>query len=85
MALTGVDNPIANPVEIYSYNSSVYVKNVTDASASITVSNIAGQSVYSGKLENTPVNKIDLNLNTGYYVISVVTDSGISTEKVFIK
>ena len=85
MALTGVDNPIANPVEIYSYNSSVYVKNVTDASASITISNIAGQSVYSGKLENTSVNKIDLNLNTGYYVISVVTDSGISTEKVFIK
>lgn len=85
MALTGVDNPMANDVEIYSYNNSIYVKNAESANATISVTNIAGQVVFNSELENTPINKIDVNLNTGYYIVKVLTNEMMTTQKVFIK
>ncbi|MCB2220241.1 MAG: fibronectin type III domain-containing protein [Bacteroidetes bacterium] len=85
MAVTDVNETSLSPVEIYSYDNSVYVKNIETENATISVVNIAGQIVYSGDLENTPLNRIDLNLETGYYVVKVLTSENLSTEKVFLK
>ncbi len=85
MAITDVDQPVANDVEIYSYDNSVYVKNIGAENATVSVINIAGQVVYSGNLENIPLNRIDLDLQTGYYVVKVLTNDQLATEKVFLK
>jgi hypothetical protein len=72
---------------IYSYENTVYVQNTyqQDVAGSVTVYNIMGQEILSRKLENTPLNKLTLNSGSGYYIVKVLSDSGVYSEKVFIK
>jgi len=88
MMLTDVEDKIAADVlNIYSNASSVYVKNIgTDlTNASIHVYNISGQKVFEDELQDIPLNRIDLNLESGYYVVKVISNNTVNSEKVFVR
>ncbi|MEZ5082784.1 MAG: right-handed parallel beta-helix repeat-containing protein [Bacteroidales bacterium] len=84
---TIVNETVEIETTIYSNENSVFVKN-TDGKlngASILVYNITGQKVFENKIKDASLNRFDLHLKTGYYVVKVVADNAISSEKVFIK
>lgn len=88
MVFTGVDEAInSNEVVIYSNAHTVYIQRpvVANQKAQVAIYNVSGQQVYAGNLENMKLNKIDLNIETGYYVVKVVTENAVATQKVFIK
>lgn len=72
---------------IYSFENSVYVKNNAEtlSKGEIFVFNIMGQEVYHTDLHNLKLNRIDLFQETGYYIIKVVSQTGVYSEKVFIR
>jgi hypothetical protein len=72
---------------IYSYENTVYVQNTyqQDIAGSVTVYNIMGQEILSRELGNTPLNKFTVDGGSGYYIVKVISGSGVYSEKVFIK
>ncbi|MDB4303941.1 right-handed parallel beta-helix repeat-containing protein, partial [Desulfosarcina sp.] len=82
------DETIAeSSVKIYSNSNSVYVRNRNADlnNATIDVYNISGQKVYTDKLQDVPVNRFSLNLESGYYVVKVISTGEVTSQKVFIK
>ncbi len=74
-------------INIYSNSNYVYVKNIEADlnNASIHVYNISGQKVYEDQLQNIPLNRFGLNMESGYYVVKVITTGEVTSQKVFIK
>ncbi|MBN2175123.1 MAG: right-handed parallel beta-helix repeat-containing protein [Bacteroidales bacterium] len=72
---------------IYSFDHSVYIRNNSNnlISGNVSIFNISGQEMGRAKLFATNLNKIDLNLNSGYYMVKVITGNNVYTQKVFIK
>jgi len=72
---------------IYSYQNTVYVQSFLqqEISGSVMIHNMMGQEILNNKLENTSLNKFSLNTGSGYYVVKVLSDSGVYSQKVFIK
>jgi hypothetical protein len=80
-------DPELSLLQIYSSGNSVFVKNMDEnlEDATITVFNISGQTVYEDLLQDIPVNRFELNLQSGYYVVKVVAGTSVSSQKVFIQ
>jgi hypothetical protein len=86
------DQPVSNEntadaLTIYSAGNCVYVRN-NEAGYNegfVVLMNISGQEVSRANLQNVTLNKFDLNVKPGYYIVKVITDTGVYTEKVFIK
>lgn len=81
---TGISNTLADKVSVYAAGKTVVIKN--DAAvidAAYTITNITGQIVSMGKLENT-TQTIYLSENaTGVYVINVTSAEGTLSRKIF--
>ena len=78
------ENQIVNNTSIYAYDNILYV-NSTERVKQISIYNTIGQLIYS--TDNTAGSfKYNLNGNTiGYYIVKVITDKNVSSEKVFVK
>ncbi len=87
MTTVGVNDKIENSdVYIYSNANSVFVRNSSaNNSGTITVYDIAGSKILSAPLENVPLNEIKLSVKSGYYVVKVITNNEVHSQKVFIK
>jgi hypothetical protein len=87
MTVAGLENQVEkSDVYIYSSANHVMVKNYsTNYGGTITVYDITGNEILSSKLDNKPLNEISLSVHSGYYVVKVVTDSEVYSQKVFIK
>jgi hypothetical protein len=72
---------------IYSWLNTVYVQSMLqqDISGSVMVYSMMGQEILNNKLENTSLNKFRLYGGSGYYVVKVLSDSGVYSQKVFIR
>lgn len=68
---------------IYSYNRDVYV-NFTGDRGEIVIYNIMGQEVYRS-VAAKGLNKITLTTGNAAYIVKVVSDNSIASEKVFIR
>ncbi|MCD4695215.1 MAG: fibronectin type III domain-containing protein, partial [Bacteroidales bacterium] len=70
--LTDVDDnsPIKN-LKVYSNKQSIYIKNLATefTEGDVFVYNIAGQEIVNSKLQNVPINRIDLTTEPGYYIV----------------
>lgn len=71
-------------LQIYSYNNRIYLHSELNTMADVTVYNMLGQEVHQTAVELSSLQSFDLNLNTGWYVVQVVTEQGVKSEKVFI-
>jgi hypothetical protein len=69
---------------IFSYESDIYV-NSTETVKQISIYNTMGQLIYT---VNNPKGLFKYSLNgntTGYYIVKVITDKNVNSEKVFVK
>ena len=84
---TAIDEVANTEISIYSYSNSIFVKNSNGElnGASVVVYNIAGQKVYENAIQDVPLNRFDLQLKTGYYVVKVISEKELTSQKVFIK
>jgi hypothetical protein len=71
-------------LQIYSYNNRVYLNSELNTFADVTVYNLLGQEVHQTPIELNGLQSFDLNQNTGWYVVQIVTEQGVKSEKVFI-
>jgi hypothetical protein len=81
--VVSVEDNMANSTNIYSVDKEVYVAVTEFTKGHISIFNTMGQEVVTAPINNT-VNKISLN-KTGYYIVKVMSDNNVATEKVFIK
>jgi len=75
------------PVQIYSYENSIYIDAVNgkNLTGSVNVYDLLGQELYQQSLPNQQMTKMNLNLTEGYYVVKVVSDQGVYIAKVYLK
>jgi hypothetical protein len=73
-----------NGIVVYSYNNHVYVYNANNLQGEIAIFGMMGQQVTTAKLEGG-LNMIALNDVNNYYVVKVLTESTVVSEKVYIK
>ncbi|MCX6231634.1 MAG: T9SS type A sorting domain-containing protein [Bacteroidetes bacterium] len=69
---------------IYSYGNDIYV-NSSETVKQISIYNTIGQLIYT---VNNPIGLFKYSLNgntTGYYIVKVITDKNVNSEKVFVK
>jgi len=83
----GIEDQLENSnIYIYSNDNSVYVRNnMPSEGGIINVYNISGTEILTSQLEDIPLNKIDLVVKSGFYVVQVTTDNEVYSQKVFIK
>jgi hypothetical protein len=72
---------------IYSYGNSVYIANPAGSKGMMQVEliDLVGRTVYSSQLSAETIQKITPALNAGYYIVKVLSNSGTTTGKVFLK
>ena len=81
----GVNELNKGNVSIYSYEKDVYI-NTNDNVKEISIYNIMGQEILKKTESNKQtLYKMTVGNATGNYVVKVLTDKGVYTEKVFIK
>ena len=82
----GIGEITANtPSKIYSYDNTIFV-NCTEVVKQISIYNTIGQLIYT--VDNpTGLVKYSLSGNntTGYYIVRVISDKNVNSEKVFVK
>jgi hypothetical protein len=78
-----VNEQLINPDQIFAFNGKVYVKSNDKVSGEINIYNIMGQLINSVPLE-TGASGIDIE-KSGNYIVTVVSNSNITTKKVFIR
>jgi hypothetical protein len=78
------ENQVTNNTSIYTYDNILYV-NSTEKVKQVSIYNTIGQLIYSS--DNTAGSfKYNLNGNKiGYYIVKVITEKNVSSEKVFVK
>jgi hypothetical protein len=84
--LYGINNLNNNSFNIYSYNNSIFIQNndIATSNGSITVYDMIGKQMIQENLSGNAITRINTNLNTGFYIVSVKTDKGVSVQKVYI-
>ena len=85
----GEPNAIAGHIDnsnisIWSFGQDIYIKTPKKTTGPVEVYNMMGINIFSTNMENTNYHKFTLNKNMGYYVVKVLTEKGVVSEKVFI-
>jgi len=81
----GINDQHANGVQVYTFESSLYIKNLSNQSLkNVFVYDLLGKAVFSSALNQNPLQKFVTTLNQGYYVVKVVSETGVTTQKVYI-
>ena len=73
----------SNTIQIYSHKEAVYIKLAENEKGEAAIFDMMGRKVCSLKL-NDQLTKKSLS-QTGYFIVKVKTDTGVSIQKVFIK
>ncbi|PIQ26854.1 MAG: hypothetical protein COW63_16930, partial [Bacteroidetes bacterium CG18_big_fil_WC_8_21_14_2_50_41_14] len=82
---TGTDELAKPTVDIYSSGQHAYVRNNTDESIrEVRVYSLSGSLVRNLKTTDQKFMKLWVGDQMAYYVIRVVTDQQVYTEKIFI-
>ncbi len=82
--ITGINDQHANGVQVYSYEASLYIKNLDNQSLkNVFVYDLLGKEVFQSALNTSPLQKFVLSLTQGYYVVKVVSATGVTTQKVY--
>ncbi len=83
---TGINPVAAHNVQIYSSGAAVYVKiPELKLPAHLVVFDVTGVPVYQSNKLGKGLNKFDLRLQPGMYVVKLVMDTDVITQKVILK
>jgi hypothetical protein len=83
---TSVDEfGVENTVDIFSYKQDAFVRNNTnEILKTVNIYTLAGELLQSNEPANIKLNKFWVSNKVGYYVVRVITDKSVYTQKVFI-
>jgi hypothetical protein len=82
----GINEPVTNTLNIYSSYKTIYIQHETaDEPYLVSISNMIGQVLDTRKLTGNSVNRIDLNLVPGVYIVTVVSEGKTLSKKVVIR
>ena len=84
-APVGVSENRQSSINIYSAESIVYVNVPIDMKGNIVVYDMLGREISSTAIQSNSLNKINLGVPTGFYLVKVNGDSNTTTGKVFIR
>jgi hypothetical protein len=83
--VSGVGENTSNNIKIYSSENIVYVNIATDLHGEIVIYDLLGKQIKIQSIKGNSINRIDLNVESGYYLVKVIGDKSTSSEKVFIR
>jgi hypothetical protein len=81
--ITNVDKITLNALEIYTYNNKIFIKGKVNTYYPVIITDITGRLAGSYIIKTGSVNEISPEGLAGIYFVSVVTDKGIVTKKIF--
>ena len=82
---TGISDKNAAGVQVYSFGNSFYIRNLDNQLLkSVFVYDLLGKQVFQSSLNKSILQKFATGVNPGYYMIKVVSETGVTTRKVFI-
>jgi hypothetical protein len=79
----GVEDGIADRMNIYSTHNDVFVNVPANTSGEIIIYNVMGQEITRAKINST-INKVTL-IESAYYIVKVMSNESVVTKKVFVK
>jgi hypothetical protein len=80
------DQIVISPVKIYSSDKTVYISCSSGLlNAQVIITDLVGKQILTKNLDNQVLNKIQLDVVEGYYIVKVQTAQTVKTVKVFIK
>jgi hypothetical protein len=81
----GIDEQSLNNFTIFAKDNKVYILDPQAGEVNIVVHDIAGREILNMHLILPGENKILMNGNTGWYIITLISDNFVVSEKVFIR
>jgi len=82
----GINNMDNNAFKVYSFDNSIYIQNneLKNANGTVLVYDMIGKQMMQEKLGSDAITRINTNLHTGFYIVSVKTNKGVYNQKVYI-
>jgi hypothetical protein len=75
----------SNGIQVYSFENSVYIKNLNGQKLqNVFVYDLLGKEVFHSALNQNPLQKYTLSVTQGYYLVKIVSENGVTTQKVYI-
>jgi hypothetical protein len=86
-ATLGVDKPTATDgIQVYAYGDVLYIATTSTEAALVNVYNLTGQLVMQGKTGGNALSTFNASaLSNGVYVVSVISNQGVVSQKVVIR
>ncbi len=78
-------NSSDSEISIYSFNDLIYVRSYGYPIETIEIYDMLGHKIINQENLNVDETEVEMNSGMGYYLVKVFTNTGIKTEKVFIK
>jgi hypothetical protein len=72
-------------VLVYAKDKGIVVWSETELSGSIRVFDLSGREITSERMVSSTLVTLDVPANRGYYIVNLVTDSGVHNQKVFLR
>jgi hypothetical protein len=82
---TGIPQGTMSNIRIYSSDNNVYVNIPMDLHGEIFVYDLLGKEMARQPIQGNTLNKVSLNVMTGYYLVKVLGDKSTVSGKVFIR
>ncbi|MEA3494641.1 MAG: T9SS type A sorting domain-containing protein, partial [Bacteroidota bacterium] len=82
--ITSVDDENANNIKVFSYENNVFINLEKLEKSTISIYDICGKEIVSKQSEKG-INKIVLDVKSGYYIVRVQSGDKNYSEKIFIK
>jgi hypothetical protein len=79
----GTDNSKISAISVYSDKNTVFVNGLS-MDSDLSVYSLSGQMLYETRLQKNELNTFSLSLPDAYYIIRIVNEEKVITEKLFI-
>ncbi len=76
---------VVRPFNIYATDGAIIITSLQQQSGKVAVFDMAGRTVATGRIKAGATTQIEIHRNTGAYIVSVLTDKGISNTKIIVK
>lgn len=81
------DNHESTSIRVYSNEDFVYIKNLGNQNVygDVYIYDLVGRPVFRDKLQNRPLNRFRVRVQTGYYLVRVITEENTCIREIFLK
>lgn len=81
----GINKLTDNSFKVYSSGNSIYIQNSKlNEQGTVTVYDMVGKELMNVNLSSDFLTKLNTSFVNGYYIVSIKTDKGLLTEKVYL-